>query len=114
VPGPPLRPATEAAVRDALREFHDPVALAANPLAEGSDVARRAEFVRARLTAALPTAFGRSASEQRLRRLIERSYLDPTGGHRRAMSEAHLSRSTYYRRLGEATARLQAAVAHSA
>jgi hypothetical protein len=40
--------------------------------------------------------------------MIERAYFDPSGGHRRAMTEEHLARSTYFRRLSEATARVSA------
>jgi hypothetical protein len=97
-----------AALRVALQHFHDPVALAANPLAEGDDVATRAESVRARLLSVLATIFGPSEPERRARQLIERAYLDPTGGHRQAMAEQHLTRSTYFRRLAEARDRLDA------
>ena len=100
-------PATDDGVlRGALQSFHDPVALAANPLADGTDVAGRAESVRHRVRAAVTKVFGRSEAEQELRRLFERAYLDPDGGHRRAMAEAHLSRSTYFRRIREATDRV--------
>jgi hypothetical protein len=99
---------TGEALRAALQNFHDPVALAANPLAEGAGVAERAESVRARLRSALETVFGTSEDERRARQLIERAYLDPTGGHRPAMAEQHLTRSTYFRRLAEARDRLDA------
>ena len=108
----PARPVEvdEETVRLALRVFHDPVALAASPLAVGHDVATRAESVRALLRRTAATAFGASTSERQLRRLIEIGYLDAEGGHQRAMKSEHLSRSSYYRRLATAVERIAGAL----
>lgn len=108
---PPPAPVPDAgpgadAVRDALRAFHDPVALAASPLARGAGAAARAESVRALLRAATAAAFGDSDDERLQRRIVERGYLDPDGGHGRAAHELRLSRTTYFRRLATASARV--------
>jgi hypothetical protein len=95
-------------VRDAFRVLHQPVALAAHPLATGDTVAERAESVRALLVAAVDAAFGDSEAERVQRAVLELGYLDPQGGHARAMHALHLSRTTYFRRLREATARVAA------
>jgi hypothetical protein len=100
----------ETAVRWALRNFHDPVALAASPLAVGADVSSRAESVRALLRQAVMTAFGHTAAERQLSRLVEIGYLDADAGHQRAMAGEHLSRSSYFRRLAVAVDRIAAAL----
>jgi hypothetical protein len=107
-PDPAVSVGSSDVVREALRSFHDPVALAACPLAAGTGAAARAESVRELLTAAVHDAFGATADERELRRLLDRAYLDPDGGHVRAAGEANMSRSTYFRRLREATDRLTA------
>ena len=56
--------------------------------------------MRTALREAADAAFGQSDPEQAMRRMIERAYFDPQGGHRRAMAEQHLARSSYFRRLG--------------
>lgn len=108
----PALPEVAAAdtVRDALRSFHDPLALSASPLAYGTTPAERAESVRRLLQQALDVAFGPSDEEQLNRRVLERGYLDADGGHSRAPQELYLSRSTYFRRLGAAADRLAQAV----
>jgi hypothetical protein len=93
-------------VRDALRAFHDPVALAASPLARGATGAERAASVRDLLRDAAGTAFGESDDERLLRATIARGYLDPYGGHDKAALDLHVSRTTYFRRLATATARV--------
>jgi hypothetical protein len=93
-------------VRDALRAFHDPVALAASPLAVGATAAERAAAVRGLLRTAAAGAFGDSEDERLLRATIERGYLDPHGGHERAALDLHVSRTTYFRRLATATSRV--------
>ncbi|MGC1165281.1 MAG: AAA family ATPase [Solirubrobacterales bacterium] len=95
-----------AAVRDALRSFHDPVALAASPLARGATTEQRTESVRRRLREAIAAAFGESEDERLLRAVVERAYLDPIGGHARSEAELHMSRSTYFRRLRSAVSRV--------
>ena len=68
-----------------------------------------AQSLRRRVADALDLAFGSSTRDQLLRQTLERGYLDPDGNHARAALDLHLSRSTYFRRLREATARLAAA-----
>lgn len=103
---PPRRQILDrAAVRTALRSFHDPVALAASPLADGAaGVGERASVVRERLGAAIEAAFG--PDDRELRDVIRLGYLDPDVGHTRAALDLHLSRATYFRRLGQAVARV--------
>ena len=93
-------------VRDALRSFHDPIALAASPLARGPDADTRVRTLRDRLRAAAGAAFGESDDERLLRAVVERGYLDPSGGHERAIAELHVSRATYFRRLARAADRV--------
>lgn len=107
VPSSPQPPTDNGAVREALRSFHDLTALAESPLAEGKTRSQRGEHVRALLREAL-TSFGASSHEVLLRAALERGYLDPDANHERAAQELHLSRSTYFRRLREATERLAA------
>lgn len=95
-------------VRDLLRCFHQPTALAASPLATGAGAPERAESVRRLLRVAIDEAFGQSTSELALRLALEIGYLEPDGGHGRAMHRLHLSRTTYFRRLRDATDRLAA------
>ena len=95
-----------AAVRDALRSFHDPIALAANPLGRGRGADQRAASVRQTLLDAVGGAFGDSPDERLQRAAIERGYLDPDGGHVVAMQELSFSRTTYFRRLATASDRV--------
>ena len=93
-------------VRDGLRCFHDPIALAANPLGRGRGADQRAASVRQTLLEAVDGAFGDSADERLQRAAIERGYLDPDGGHVIAMQELNFSRTTYFRRLAAASDRV--------
>ena len=95
-----------AAVRDALRGFHDPIALAANPLGRGRGAEQRAASIRQAILAAVDGAFGNSPDERLQRAAIERGYLDPDGGHVVAMQELSFSRTTYFRRLATASERV--------
>ncbi len=104
-PAPP-RPIDVEDVRDALRDLHQPVALAASPLASGTTPDERAESVRALLREAVDGAFGSSYDEDLQRRIIERGYFDPQGGHERAAMELNVSRATYFRRLRRASERV--------
>ncbi|MBN8868388.1 MAG: AAA family ATPase [Solirubrobacterales bacterium] len=104
-PGGPDRSEVETALRDALRRFHNPAALAQNPLARG-EPSRRANGLRHEIEVALERIFGDSRQEILLRETIRRGYLDAEGGHDAAAHSLHLSRSTYFRRLREATDRL--------
>jgi len=99
--------ATALALLDAVRSFHDDAALAASPLApaEGTDAAKAAA-VRALVADGLIEAFGESETDQRLRQAIERTYLDPDGGHGIAQRELHMSRSSFYRHLQKARQQL--------
>lgn len=106
---PSVSPAADpgaAAFRDALRGFHDPIALAANPLGRGRGADQRAASVRQTLLAAVDGAFGDSPDERLQRSAIERGYLDPDGGHVVAMQELSFSRTTYFRRLAAASERV--------
>jgi len=98
------------AVRQALRTFHDPIALAASPLAPDGSVDERAEAVRGALREAVAGAFGDSEAERLQRAVVEHGYLDARRGHAHAMLELNVSRSTYFRRLAEASDRVAAYV----
>ena len=95
------------AVRDALRDFNLAHRLATNPLvrAEGS-IDERAESVRDLLRAAADGAFGPGPADQLMRAILLRGYMEPAASHEEAADELHVSRSTYFRRLREATDRL--------
>ncbi|UGS34792.1 AAA family ATPase [Capillimicrobium parvum] len=95
-------------VRDALRAAHRPLELARSPLATGSTPAERAASVRALLDESVDAAFGASADEQLLARIIRRGYLDAGSSHEAVADEVFLSRATYFRRLRQATARVGA------
>ena len=102
----PRRQASADDVRDALRRAHEPTALAASPLARGTDPAERAASVRELLDRAATEAFGESPEEELLRRILRRGYLDEDAAHELAMRECHVSRATYFRRLKEASDRV--------
>jgi len=97
----------------ALRSFHDDAALAALAIADlcpdaaEVGVPGRAAFVRDRVRAAVDAAFaGDTDDDVILRRAVERTYLDPDGGHARARQELHMSRSSYFRHLARARDRV--------
>jgi hypothetical protein len=94
------------AIRGALRSFHDPIALAVSPLARGRTGEQRSASVRKLLRQATAAAFGDSPEQRLQREAIERGYLDPDGGHAAAMHELSISRTTYFRRLAEASERV--------
>lgn len=100
------RPVTLDAVREALRNLHQPLTLATSPLATGTTTEQRAASVRAEVQDAIATAFGDSPAEQLLRRIVQRGYLDPDGSHELAADELHVSRATYFRRLRTASQRV--------
>jgi AAA ATPase domain len=102
----PREPVTSEVVRDALRSIHQPLELAASPLARGATPEERAASVRAEVEDAVAHAFGSSPDEQLLQTIIRRGYLDPDGSHERAADELHVSRATYFRRLKAASARV--------
>lgn len=99
-------PVTPDVVRDALRNLHQPLELAASPLAVGATPEERAASVRAEVEDAVTHAFGSSPDEQLLQSIVRRGYLDPDGSHERAAEELHVSRATYFRRLKTASARV--------
>jgi len=102
-------PAIDAeTVRAALRAAHRPLELAQSPLATGATPSERAASVRALLDEAVDSAFGASADEQLLARIVRRGYLDPDTSHEAVADEVFLSRATYFRRLRQATARVGA------
>jgi hypothetical protein len=103
---PPPRAADFEDVREALRVLHQPLALAASPLATGATPDERAASVGALITTAVASVFGDSFDETLLRRIIERGYLDPQGGHELAALELNVSRATYFRRLRRACDRV--------
>jgi hypothetical protein len=105
-PPPPPRAADFEDVREALRVLHQPLALAASPLATGATAQERAASVRALIETAVGSVFGGSVDETLLRRIIERGYLDPHGGHELAALELNVSRATYFRRLRRACDRV--------
>jgi len=104
---------TEEDVRTALRRYHRPLDLAANPMAPPAGTpAERAATVRAELQRAVEEGFGESIDERLLAATIRHGYLDPSGGHERAALELNVSRATYFRKLREACDRVaEAAVA---
>jgi hypothetical protein len=93
-------------VRDALRCFHQPAALATSPLARGGTVEDRASSVRRVLREAVAATFGNSHDERLQRAVLERGYLDADGGPAVAQRELHLGRTTYFRRLADASERV--------
>jgi hypothetical protein len=106
LPPAPEGPVSAAAVREALRAFHDPAALAVSPMARGHSTAERAEAVRRRLREATEAEFARSLAEQELRATIEWGYFDADISHTGAALRLSISRATYFRRLSEAVERV--------
>jgi AAA ATPase domain len=106
---PPHTPPIDVeVVRQALRDLSVPSRLAASELASGDGLEERAESVRARLADAAEHAFGETAGERLLRRVLVRGYLDPAPSHELAAKELNLSRAAYFRRLKTAVERLAA------
>jgi hypothetical protein len=103
---PDRPPVDAAALRAALRDFHQPVLLATHPLAQGASVGARVDSVRSRIEAAVDAAFGQSPTERLYRQVLRRGYLDPDAGTQVAQHELHLARSTFFRRVAEAIDRL--------
>lgn len=103
-----LLPADDAVgrVRDALRSIHDSVQLARNPLARGGSPLERADTLRTRLLAAVDVALAQRPEDDLLLQVIEQAYLQPGASPQRAIRGLPIGRSTYYRRLDEALARI--------
>lgn len=104
---------TEDDVRQALRRYHRPLDLVANPMAPATGtLAERANAVRSELARAVQEGFGDSIDERLLAETVRRGYFDPSGGHERAALDLNVSRATYFRKLREACDRVaDAAVA---
>ena len=111
---PPALTLDASVVRRALRNLHRPLALRDSPLASGATTAERADAVADRITRGLDDAFAATPQDALLRQVIEVAYLDPSGGHKVAMRTLHLSRTTYYRRLADATERLAESIVRDA
>jgi hypothetical protein len=104
----PTAEVAAASVREALRCYQRPTRLAGSPLARGGTVHERAASVRRLLRDAVQATFGDSASERQLHAIVVRGYLDADGGHDRAQLDLHVSRTTYFRQLSEASERVTA------
>ncbi|WP_205696524.1 hypothetical protein [Conexibacter sp. SYSU D00693] len=102
----PRRAPEPGEVREALRAFHDPVALAASPFATGTTVAARAEAARSELLRLIEEAFGDSADERFQRDLLHRAYVERGVALEHLAREFHVSRRTFFRRLRAATDRV--------
>jgi hypothetical protein len=105
-PSTSLGAADPEVLRSALKAITDPSRLAATPFAAGATVEERAAHVRQLVSDGMDRAFGPTEPEQELRRVLERAYLYPRGGHDSASRDLSLSRPVYFRRLKEATERL--------
>ena len=93
-------------VREALRNLGVPHKLADSPLARGATLEERAASVRRLLAETADRAFGETANEQLLRRVLVRGYLEPAPSHEQAADELALSRAAYFRRLRAAAERV--------
>ncbi len=93
-------------VRELLKNFRVPRELARSPLASGSSVAERAEFVRDLVRSAAAEAFGDSETEKLLHSVLVAGYLEPLRSHEEAASRLCMSRAAYFRRLRTAVERL--------
>jgi AAA ATPase domain len=104
----PLRPPVVdlETVRDLLKNFRVPRELARSPLASGSSIPERAEFVRDLVRSAAAEAFGDSETEKLLYSVLVAGYLDPLRSHEEAASKLCMSRAAYFRRLRTAVERL--------
>ncbi|HEX8102906.1 MAG TPA: ATP-binding protein [Solirubrobacteraceae bacterium] len=110
--GAPARPpgasgVTREDIRQALRDLDRPSRLAVNPLASVMPGRQPAVAVRAALATAVTGAFGAGSEEALLRDIVDRAYVHPSGaGHEAAARSLHVSRATYFRRLGQASDRI--------
>ena len=107
VPAEPQRPVADLeTVREILKNFRVPRELARSPLAQGSTVQQRAEFVQKLVRQAARQAFGDSETEKLLYSVLVAGYLEPLRSHEEAASKLCLSRAAYFRRLRTAVERL--------
>lgn len=99
-----------AALRDAaeqaVRHYHQPERLTDNALAHGTNAGERAQHLRALVDDAVDHAFGSNYADIVLREVLTAGYLDPSAQHERAALDLHMSRSTYFRKLRTAVARV--------
>jgi hypothetical protein len=72
--------------------------------------AERAAAVRARIDEAVRIGFGAAREDQVLRQVLTRGYLDPAPTHEQAAAELSLSRTSYFRYLRIAVARVAVAL----
>jgi hypothetical protein len=108
------QPAFTAAVRDALRDFHRPDALARNPLLRSRLVAGRpGAETEAQQLAALRTlitetieSFRQAPRDAKLYRVLDRTYLRPASTQEQAAELLDLPWSTYRRHLSAGVARV--------
>jgi hypothetical protein len=105
-PPPPSLDAMCQAVRQALRSFHDPVALASSPLAAGASVAERTASARTLFEEAIAQGFGDSPAHELDRAVLEAGYLTPGATHDAAARSLYIGRSTYFRHLAAAIERI--------
>lgn len=105
-PATPRLPVTIEDVRQALRDLDRPSALAVGPLAAAVGGPDPAAAVRELLRHATSAAFGAGPQESLMRDLVDRAYVDHRTSHEDAAHELHVSRTTYFRRLRQATARV--------
>jgi len=102
----PLPVADLETVREVLKNFRVPRELARSPLAQGSSVQERADWVQQLVWKAADEAFGDNESEKLLRDVLIAGYLKPLRSHEAAASKLLLSRAAYFRRLRTAVERL--------
>lgn len=100
------RKSGRSAVEAAVRNYQRPVQLAQSPLAVGSTAAERVASVRQQIDRAVEEIFGSSYSEQALREVVMNAYIRPSTGHERAAYDLNMSRTTYFRKLRIAMARI--------
>jgi len=101
------RPAADLdIVRDVLKNFRVPRELARSPLARGTSIPERAEFVRKLVRRAAAEAFGDSETEKLLYSVLVAGYLEPLRSHEEAATRLCMSRAAYFRRLRSAVERL--------
>jgi len=93
-------------VRQALRDFDRPSELSLSPLAVVLGGSDPSAAVRALLASAASEAFGGGPDERLMRELVDRAYVNSSVTHEQAADELHVSRTTYFRRLRQATGRV--------
>ena len=99
---PPLESPETASILAALRDYTDDDAMAARDPDGSAQVQRR------RVREAIESVFDDSATDQKLRRVLELTHLQSGLGEAAILARLHLSRATYYRHLRVARGRLVA------